>query len=70
MRMRTREYKVGFKHSPQDLQETMTYRTAEAAYAFALSIEINGGVAVVMPGYKGEEPQRIPSSYNLSDEDN
>lgn len=58
MAIRTREFKVGFKHAPNDLQETISFKSPEAAYAFALSVEIDGGVAVVMPGYKDEDTAR------------
>lgn len=63
--IRTRMYKVGFKHAPNDLQETLDFNTAEAAYAFAITVETNGGVAVVMPGFKDEVVQRPidPSSF-------
>lgn len=63
--IQTRVYKVGFKHAPNDLQETLAFNTAEAAYAFAITVETNGGVAVVMPGYKDETVQRPidPASF-------
>lgn len=63
--IRTRIYKVGFKHAPNDLQETLDFNTAEAAYAFAITVETNGGVAVVMPGFKDETAHRPldPTSF-------
>ena len=54
MPMQTREYTVGFKYEPNAMQETLKFTVPEAAYAFALKVETEGGIAVVVPGYKDE----------------
>lgn len=65
--MRTVEYKVGFKNAPGDLQETLTFKAPEAAYAFAIKIETNGGVAVVMPGYVEDNAKNVRPAFNWKD---
>jgi len=50
--MRTLEFTVTFKENPQEPQQTRQFKIPEAAYAFAITIENDGGIAVVTQGYK------------------
>lgn len=52
--MQTLEYKVVFKEGPHEPQQTASFNGAAAAYAKAVQIETDGGVAVVVRAVKGE----------------
>lgn len=43
----TVEYVVAYRSNKQDPQATRTFKTAEAAYHFALNIETAGGITIV-----------------------
>jgi len=43
----TLDYKVAFKDAPKEAQQSRTFHTKEAALAFAITIERDGGMAVV-----------------------
>ena len=45
-------YKVTFKEAPKETQQTRTFNTKEAAIAFAITVEQDGGMAVVTSEYK------------------
>jgi hypothetical protein len=43
----TLEYKVTYKDAPKEPQQFRTFNTKEAAIAYAISVERDGGMAVV-----------------------
>lgn len=47
MSFSTVQYIVTFRRSKTDPQETKRFNSAEAAYHFALGIEVNGGITIV-----------------------
>ena len=52
--MNTVEFVVTFKEGNLEPQQTRSFKVKEAAYAFAISIENDGGIAVVTQQYKQE----------------
>lgn len=48
----TLEYKVTYKDAPKEPQQQRTFNTKEAAIAYAISVETDGGMAVVTTAYK------------------
>ncbi len=44
-------YTVFYKESPAEFQQKVSFPKSETANAFALAIEKNGGIAVVVPEY-------------------
>lgn len=50
--MQTMEYIVTFKQEAGEKQQKTTFTHPAAAYAFAVSIESEGGIAIVTPQIK------------------
>jgi hypothetical protein len=47
----TIEHRVTYKESPKERQVSVTFPTKEAANAFALAVETDGGIAVVTSSF-------------------
>lgn len=65
--MQTIEYKVAYKRGVNELPETATFNGSHAAYAFALNIEVNGGVAIVAPIPKEQPLAPVSLFFPASD---
>lgn len=65
--MKTIEYKVAYKKGVNELPETATFNGSHAAYAFALNIEVHGGVAIVAPISKESPLEPVSLFFPVSD---
>lgn len=61
---RTIVFRVTFKYEPSAIQESTTFSSEAAAYALAITVEKDGGVAVVTTEYK-DEPIRDASRLSF-----
>jgi len=56
----TLEYQCTYKDAPKEPQQTRKFNTKEAAIAFAITVEQDGGMAVVTSGYKNSPTSSAP----------
>lgn len=56
----TMEYAVTYKESPGEPQHRVTFPKKEAALAFALAVERDGGIAIFTSGFKSAPTSEAP----------
>lgn len=67
--IKTIVYQVTYRRSKSEPQITEIKNTAEAAYKFALDIEINGGITVVTP-IERFVTENVRQKLSFEDDDN
>jgi len=66
----TLEYMCTYKDAPKEPQQTRKFTTKEAAIAFAISVEQDGGMAVVTSGYKTSPTSAAAPYYSPNNDGN
>lgn len=56
----TLEYTVTYKDAPKEPQQKATFKMKEAALAFAIAVENEGGIAVFTSGYRSSSTSNAP----------
>jgi len=65
--METIEYKVAYKQGVDEPPEELLFNGSHAAYAFALNVERNGGVAIVAPVAKKQALSPVKPLFPASE---